>query len=88
MQIGEIALIPATGGLFSVELVCVSLQYPLLLLFSFKAFQWGLTAGFKTYVPVSAEDEEKVEAKKVLLWDRKTEGGFPGMLGCSIGAGE
>ncbi|CAA9965526.1 Selenoprotein W family protein [Pyrenophora teres f. maculata] len=49
-QIGEIALIPATGGLFSVEL---------------------------TYVPVSVEDGEKVEAKKVLLWDRKTEGGFP-----------
>ncbi|KAF1365785.1 hypothetical protein EJ07DRAFT_93753 [Lizonia empirigonia] len=51
-QIGEIALIPATGGLFQVEL---------------------------TYVPPSLEqkDEGDVKAEKVLLWDRKTEGGFP-----------
>ena len=61
-----------------------TLQHPFFLFFS-QACQWGLTAGFKTYVPVSAEDGEKVEAKKVLLWDRKTEGGFPGMLVCSIG---
>ncbi|KAF2653938.1 hypothetical protein K491DRAFT_694243 [Lophiostoma macrostomum CBS 122681] len=46
-QIGEIALIPATGGLFIVDL---------------------------TYVP---KGEDRVEAKKVLLWDRKAEGGFP-----------
>ncbi|KAF2796089.1 hypothetical protein K505DRAFT_238510 [Melanomma pulvis-pyrius CBS 109.77] len=50
-QIGEIALIPATGGLFTVEL---------------------------TYA--YAESQQKgadVEIKKVLLWDRKAEGGFP-----------
>jgi predicted Rdx family selenoprotein len=29
----------------------------------------------KTYVPSGSEN---VDAKKVLLWDRKTEGGFPG----------
>lgn len=29
----------------------------------------------KTYVPPGSEI---VDAKKVLLWDRKTEGGFPG----------
>ncbi|KAH5337905.1 hypothetical protein HBI23_011710 [Parastagonospora nodorum] len=46
-QIGEVALLPATGGLFTVEL---------------------------TYVPPGSE---LVDAKKVLLWDRKTEGGFP-----------
>ncbi|KAF2109323.1 hypothetical protein BDV96DRAFT_652168 [Lophiotrema nucula] len=50
-QIGEIALIPSTGGLFTVEL---------------------------TYVPPqSTEDGGDIEAKKVLLWDRKAEGGFP-----------
>ncbi|OAL56897.1 hypothetical protein IQ07DRAFT_582187 [Pyrenochaeta sp. DS3sAY3a] len=50
-QIGEISLIPATGGLFTVEL---------------------------TYIPPSnAADEQDVEIKKVLLWDRKAEGGFP-----------
>ncbi|KAF1841873.1 uncharacterized protein K460DRAFT_435139 [Cucurbitaria berberidis CBS 394.84] len=51
-QIGEIALIPATGGLFTVEL---------------------------TYLPSSSSTEEgrDVDAKKVLLWDRKAEGGFP-----------
>ncbi|KAF2632553.1 hypothetical protein BU25DRAFT_329597 [Macroventuria anomochaeta] len=52
-QIGEIALIPATGGLFQVEL---------------------------TYLPPNSTDspnDGKVQAKKVLLWDRKTAGGFP-----------
>ncbi|KAH6878189.1 seleno protein W family protein [Alternaria rosae] len=49
LQIGEIALIPATGGLFTVEL---------------------------TYMPPK-EEGQTGEAKKVLLWDRKTEGGFP-----------
>ncbi|KAJ4340235.1 hypothetical protein N0V95_007555 [Ascochyta clinopodiicola] len=51
-QIGEIALIPATGGLFQVEL---------------------------TYVPVTSTEKDAVDVKaeKVLLWDRKTEGGFP-----------
>jgi predicted Rdx family selenoprotein len=46
--IGEIALIPATGGLFSVYL---------------------------THVPPGSE--EGTEAQEILLWDRKTEGGFP-----------
>jgi len=44
-DIGEIALIPATGGLFQVHL---------------------------THLPTGA-----AEAQGVLLWDRKTEGGFP-----------
>ncbi|KAJ4985289.1 selenoprotein domain-containing protein [Stagonosporopsis vannaccii] len=51
-QIGEIALIPATGGLFQVEL---------------------------TYIPPSSTslDSNNIQAQKILLWDRKTEGGFP-----------
>ncbi|KAF7185282.1 hypothetical protein HII31_13557 [Pseudocercospora fuligena] len=50
-SIGEVALIPATGGLFQVNL---------------------------TYKPVSIGAEgESDEVKEVLIWDRKTEGGFP-----------
>jgi predicted Rdx family selenoprotein len=30
----------------------------------------------KTYKPAEGDD---VEVKKVLLWDRKAEGGFPGL---------
>lgn len=48
-NIGEIALIPATGGLFQVTL---------------------------TYQPPSTA-EAPVEVQEVLLWDRKSEGGFP-----------
>lgn len=44
-DIGEIALIPATGGLFQVYL---------------------------THIP-----QGSTETESVLLWDRKTEGGFP-----------
>ncbi|KAJ4311504.1 hypothetical protein N0V94_007915 [Neodidymelliopsis sp. IMI 364377] len=47
LQIGEIALIPATSGLFQVEL---------------------------TYIPPSSTS---AQPEKILLWDRKTEGGFP-----------
>ena len=51
--IGEIALIPSTGGIFTVNLAYKKLKDD------------GLTEG-------------EVEATTVLLWDRKTEGGFPG----------
>ncbi|GAB7358598.1 hypothetical protein MBLNU230_g2658t1 [Neophaeotheca triangularis] len=47
-SIGEIALIPATGGLFQVHL---------------------------TYKPVTESGDADV--KETLLWDRKSEGGFP-----------
>lgn len=52
-QIGEVALIPATGGLFTVEL---------------------------TYASSSQQEgqNQDVDIRKVLLWDRKAEGGFPG----------
>ncbi|KAK5110946.1 hypothetical protein LTR62_005484 [Meristemomyces frigidus] len=46
-SIGEIALIPGTGGLFTVRL---------------------------TYKPTTGTDDK---VKQVLIWDRKTEGGFP-----------
>lgn len=49
-QIGEIALIPSTGGLFQVHLI---------------------------YVPSSTTGSGEVQTEKLLLWDRKSEGGFP-----------
>ncbi|OCK82148.1 hypothetical protein K432DRAFT_232201 [Lepidopterella palustris CBS 459.81] len=55
--IGEVALVPASGGLFTVELTYVASS--------------GLNDG-----AVDAKQAE-AEVKKVLLWDRKTEGGFP-----------
>jgi predicted Rdx family selenoprotein len=32
----------------------------------------------KTYIPSDAAEGQDVDAKKVLLWDRKAKGGFPG----------
>ena len=48
--IGEVALIPATGGIFTVHL---------------------------TYTNPTADDSAASKPQKVLIWDRKTEGGFP-----------
>ncbi|KAF1966953.1 hypothetical protein BU23DRAFT_375545, partial [Bimuria novae-zelandiae CBS 107.79] len=50
-QIGEVALIPATGGIFTVNLV-------------------------SPHQNKSQEDGQS-HIETVLLWDRKTEGGFP-----------
>lgn len=49
-SIGEVALIPATGGLFTVHL---------------------------TYKPESEADGGEAQTREILLWDRKSEGGFP-----------
>jgi predicted Rdx family selenoprotein len=49
-SIGEIALIPATGGIFTVQL---------------------------SYVPHSASVGNNAAPSEVLIWDRKSEGGFP-----------
>lgn len=52
-SLGEVALIPATGGLFTVHL---------------------------TYKPAGEGEgtsSEEAQAREVLLWDRKAEGGFP-----------
>jgi predicted Rdx family selenoprotein len=32
----------------------------------------------KTYMPSEANEGQDANAKKVLLWDRKSKGGFPG----------
>ncbi|KAF1991884.1 hypothetical protein K402DRAFT_430408 [Aulographum hederae CBS 113979] len=88
--IGEIALIPATGGTFSVELVCTVLFLFINSLYlsppcppssaeKIIRFQHGDN---QTYIPPTVGDEissstTEATATKTLLWDRKTEGGFP-----------
>jgi predicted Rdx family selenoprotein len=34
----------------------------------------------KTYIPADATESQGTGLQKVLLWDRKAEGGFPGKL--------
>lgn len=61
-------MIPATGGLFQVELVRHCPANAITILTK------------QTYLPptsTNSTDSDKVQAEKVLLWDRKTEGGFP-----------
>ncbi|KAF2719148.1 seleno protein domain-containing protein [Polychaeton citri CBS 116435] len=58
-SIGEVALIPATGGVFQVHL-------------TYRPPQGQSTDG------VSQDDETTlVQPEKILIWDRKSEGGFP-----------
>lgn len=49
-SIGEIALIPATGGIFTVHL---------------------------SYMQHSVQEQSDAARNEVLIWDRKSEGGFP-----------
>ncbi len=64
-------MIPATGGLFQVELVSHTATYS----------SQSLNLQQQTYIPPTtapaSTSEGDVKAEKVLLWDRKTEGGFP-----------
>ena len=56
--IGEVALVPTTGGIFTATLTYVP-------------------EGPATKVKVE-QGHQDVQAQTVLLWDRKSEGGFPG----------
>ncbi|KAK5165614.1 hypothetical protein LTR16_000535 [Cryomyces antarcticus] len=63
--IGEVALIPATGGIFTVHLT----YHPL-----------GSSTSPENASYVTNENQrgnEDVETQRVLVWDRKAEGGFP-----------
>lgn len=57
-DLGEVALQPATGGVFSIEIF------------------YNTTPGSTTQAETGTITSLTVESK--LLWDRKTEGGFPG----------
>ena len=76
--IGEVALVPATGGVFVIEIFHGMKRE--------KASEAEVTSqiGHGQEVPEAAKsanggDIERVSVSKTLLWDRKTEGGFPGM---------
>jgi predicted Rdx family selenoprotein len=62
--IGEIALIPATGGIFTVKLT-----------YSPETVSTG--AGNSSSNGMEVEGSGEVGVKSVLIWDRKVEGGFP-----------
>lgn len=59
LAIGEIALVPSTGGLFSVTL-------------TYKPLPEQIAEG-----PPNDEQQQDLDVRTVLLWDRKAEGGFP-----------
>ena len=63
-SIGEVALIPATGGIFTVYLTYVPVVP-----------ETEGAEGAKEGEGVNAQEGAKVQ--EVLLWDRKAEGGFP-----------
>jgi predicted Rdx family selenoprotein len=42
----------------------------------------------KTYIPADAAESQGTGLQKVLLWDRKAEGGFPGKLTSYQSVGE
>ena len=59
--IGEIALIPSNGGVFTVDIVHAGLS---------ESFEHENNVSLTTF---------GFETTRTRLWDRKTEGGFPGM---------
>ncbi|KAL8660972.1 MAG: hypothetical protein Q9202_006042 [Teloschistes flavicans] len=61
-SLGEVALIPTTGGAFTIEIIHASTPVPIL-----------STDGNES--PKIQSDA--IETHKTQLWDRKTEGGFP-----------
>jgi len=72
-SLGEVALVPSTGGVFIVAILYQSTpsSFP--------------SSSSTTATTSSADDRgdgvnngERVEVKKQVLWDRKAEGGFPG----------
>lgn len=63
--IGEIALIPATGGIFTVQLTYLPESVP-------KSAENASRNGVE-----EVEWSGDVGVKSVLIWDRKVEGGFP-----------
>lgn len=64
-QLGEVALVPATGGVFTVTMYHSS-----------SASSTG-TQGEE--VGTGTGTDEDVDITETILWDRKTNGGFPGM---------
>ncbi|OJZ92589.1 hypothetical protein ASPFODRAFT_202368 [Aspergillus luchuensis CBS 106.47] len=75
-QLGEVALVPATGGVFTVTMYYSSSSYPTT---SASSTSTGTAQGEEVPVAVAGTgdgDEEK-DITEIILWDRKTNGGFP-----------
>ena len=62
-SLGEVALIPSTGGVFTVDIVYAASQEPSL---------------SSTAVTGEEQQRQPIRTQMKRLWDRKTEGGFPG----------
>ena len=79
-QLGEVALVPATGGVFTVTMYHSSSTT------STSGSSAGTAQGEEVPVPVvvagtgNGNEEEDDDVTEIILWDRKTNGGFPGML--------
>ncbi|OJI87021.1 hypothetical protein ASPTUDRAFT_188356 [Aspergillus tubingensis CBS 134.48] len=72
-QLGEVALVPATGGVFTVTMYHSSSS-------TSSSTSTGTAQGEEVPVAVAGtgdEDEEDDDITEIILWDRKTNGGFP-----------
>ncbi|GKZ41649.1 hypothetical protein AbraIFM66951_010380, partial [Aspergillus brasiliensis] len=69
-QLGEVALVPATGGVFTVTMYHSSSTS------TTSTGSGGVTQGEEVAVGTSTEDEDPT-ITETILWDRKTNGGFP-----------
>lgn len=81
-QLGEVALVPATGGVFTVTMYHSSSST------STSGSSASTAQGEEVPVAVVAGtgngNEEEDDITEIILWDRKTNGGFPGMLSFSF----
>ncbi|KAL7809921.1 Rdx family domain-containing protein [Trichoderma gracile] len=68
LSIGEVALQPSTGGTF---IVTIYHHQPS------PSPQSSTTAAASSSSPATAEAEEEPKIQSTVLWDRKTDGGFP-----------
>lgn len=73
-QLGEVALVPATGGVFTVTMYHSSSS-------TSSSTSAGTAQGEEVPVAVAGtgNGNEEEDITEIILWDRKTNGGFPGM---------
>ncbi|RDH28256.1 Rdx family-domain-containing protein [Aspergillus welwitschiae] len=70
-QLGEVALVPATGGVFTVTM--------------YHSSSTSSTGTQGEEVGTGTGTGEDVDITETILWDRKTNGGFPGMSSIRVG---
>ncbi|PYH36712.1 SelT/SelW/SelH family protein [Aspergillus neoniger CBS 115656] len=74
-QLGEVALVPATGGVFTVTMYHSSSSTST----STSSTSTGTAQGEEVPVAVAGtgDGNEEEDITEIILWDRKTNGGFP-----------